>query len=359
MKNIAIFFGGMSTEHDISIISANLVINAIKNSVNVIPIYITKNNDFYTGDMFDIKVFKNFNEKKFTQVTFVKNKIYIVKGKKIKYYNYIDVAIPVLHGKNGEDGTLQGFFEIMEIPYAQSNVLGSCLTINKLYTKFLLKEAKIPSVEYEYIDKFSNYDIESIVKKIGFPLIIKPVNLGSSIGITKVHNIEELDKAVDLGFMFDDTLIIEKCLENFKEFNISVMNTEKGVETSLIEQPLSKNEILTFKDKYKTKTGKGMESVDRVFPADIPKDLETDIKLYAICAYEIFKLSGVVRIDFLYDENKNIYLNEINSIPGSMAFYLWKDKYTFKQMLENIIKEAELNFKNKKKLTSYFDGTVL
>lgn len=357
MKNIAVIFGGKSTEHDISILSANLVMKILKDDMNIIPIYITKTNEFYTGDMLDTKVFKEFNEKKFIQISFVKNQIFKVKRKKLKYYKTLDAVIPIMHGKNGEDGTLQGMLELLEIPYTQSGVLASGLTLDKLYTKYILKELNIPYVDYYCIQKNENYDIEEIVNILGFPLIIKPSNLGSSIGISKVNSLEELDTAIDLAFMFDEKLLIERCLEEFKEYNISVFKTQKGIETSLIEQPLSKQDILTFQDKYKTKTGKGMEGLDRIFPAQIDDNLKTEIETYAKKAYKGFNMKGVVRIDFLYKDR--IYLNEINSIPGSMAYYLWKDKYTFKELMLTLLKQAEIDFKVKNKSTSYFDGTVL
>ena len=357
MKTIAVFFGGKSTEHDISILSANLVINVLKTDYDIVPVYITKNNDFYTGKMDNISVFKNFNPKKFKRITFVKNNIFLLKNKRSKFFKKIDVAIPVLHGKNGEDGAIQGFFRLNDIPFAESDILGSGLTLNKIYTKIILEKSGIPFVDYEVIDKYKDYNANSIIERLGFPLIVKPANLGSSIGISKADNIDEFDKAVELGFMFDSKLIIEKCLTDFKEYNISLLRVGDKIESSLIEQPLSKHEILTFVDKYKTKTGKGMESIDRIFPAEISSELASEITLYGIKAYEDFGLNGVVRIDFLY--NGKLYLNEVNSIPGSMAYYLWKDKYTFKKLLEIIIASAEEDFEKNNKLTTYFDGTVL
>ena len=357
MKNIAVFFGGKSTEHDISIISANQVIQVLKDEYNVIPIYVTKENEFYTGEMQDIKVFKNFDFKKHKKVIFVKNKIYIIFGKKLKFLNYIDVALPIMHGKNGEDGSLQGFFEIMEIPYAQSNVLGSAICVDKLFTKYMLQLNKIPNIEYKEITRGKQFDYENIVEELGLPLIIKPSRLGSSIGITKAKTLEELKKGVELGFMFDKKLIIERCLEDFEEYNISVLKVDNKIITSLIEQPLSHSEILTFSDKYKTKSGKGMESLDRIYPAQISEDIKNQMEEYATKIYDFLELSGVVRIDFLYKDK--LYLNEINNIPGSMAYYLWKDKYTYKELLKNIIKESEKEYLGKQNLTSYFDGTVL
>ena len=321
MKKVAIFFGGKSTEHDISILSANLVINVLKNDFDVVPVYIDKNNDFYTGEMEDIKVFKNFDAKNFKKITFIKNAIYVLKGKKAKFYKNIDIAIPVMHGKNGEDGTLQGLFELMNIPYTQSGVLASALTLDKVYFKMMLNQIEIPNIEGYYVDVGDDYKLNMIVEKLKFPLIVKPSNLGSSIGITKVNNINELDNAIQLGFMFDNRLLIEKCLENFYEYNISVFKINDIIDTSLIEQPLSKKDILTFQDKYKNKCGKGMEGLDRIFPAEIDIHLENKIRSYAIEVYRVLNLSGIVRIDFIYDkENNEVYVNEVNSIPGSMAY---------------------------------------
>ncbi|MBQ7307449.1 MAG: D-alanine--D-alanine ligase [Clostridia bacterium] len=357
MKNVAVFFGGKSTEHDISIISANQVIKVLKDEFNIIPIYITKENQFYTGLMQDIKTFKNFEEKKHNKVIFVGNELFILKGKRLKFLAKIDIALPVMHGKNGEDGTLQGMLELLQIPYCESNVLSSAITMDKLYTKYILDFYNISNVEYKCLEKDESYDLNEIVNSLGLPLIVKPSTLGSSIGITKAKTIKELEDAIKLGFMFDKKVLVEKCLEDFKEYNISVLKLDNEIITSLVEQPLSKSEILTFKDKYKTKTGKGMENLDRIFPAQITQELKAEIEEVAKKAYKVFELNGVVRIDFLYKDK--LYLNEINSIPGSLAYYLWKDKFTYKELLKNIIKESEREFEKKENLTSYFDGTVL
>ena len=357
MKNVAVFFGGKSTEHDISIISANQVIKILSDTYNIVPIYISKNNDMYTGKMDDLKIFKNFCEKGLDRISFLKNNIYTVKNGKAKFYKKIDIAIPVLHGKYGEDGTIQGFFNMLDIPFVESDVLPSAITLDKVFTKIMLKELNIPTLEYTVIRKGEEYSVESIVEKLKFPLIVKPANLGSNIGISKVENLQQLEDAIMLGNMFDKKLLIEHCLEDFKEYNISVFGNNGKIETSLIEQPLSKEEILTFQDKYKSNNGKGMESLNRIFPADIDSALKSEIENYAKKVYKEFELDGIVRIDFLYKEK--LYLNEINSIPGSMAYYLWKDKYTFKSLLTTAIYESERRFKEKNSYKSYFDGSVL
>lgn len=358
MENIAVFFGGKSTEHDISIISASMAIKVLKNEFNVLPIYITKDNKFYTGDFSDLKVFKNFDYNKFKELIFIKNKAYILRKNKLKFYCNVDVAIPIMHGKNGEDGTLQGFLELKEIPYTSSKVLGSAICMNKFITKQILKQNKVNVVDAILITKNEEDKLNKFIKKTGFPVIVKPVNLGSSIGITLVKNENDLKDAIDFAFTFDDKILIEKALDNFKEYNISVLKVGEDILTSVIEEPLGKDEILSFQDKYKSKTGKGMESLNRIFPNDLSVNIVDKIQKFAQVAYKECECFGVVRIDFLVKDEK-VYLNEINAIPGSMAYYLWKEKYSYLDLLKVLILEAKKDFAKKSRLNTVFDGSVL
>lgn len=382
--NVAVFMGGKSCEHEISCITAHQVIEALdKNKYEIIPIYISKENDLYSGDLlldlcnyYDLALLKN----KLNKVTIYKdnNKTYVkpIKGVFSKA-KQIDVAFNAVHGTNVEDGTLAGLLEMMDVPYTSSNVLGSAIGQDKAVMKEVFEHEDIPIVKwfYFYTDKI-NVDFDDIKTKansIGYPLIIKPANLGSSIGIEVVHNEDELLDKLKEASNYDFKLIVEKMVTNLKEVNISVIGNIFDAKTSLIEEVIKNDELLSYKDKYEggSKTGKklkvptgaskGMASTDRKIPADI-SDLQTKlINTYALKAFKALNANGVVRIDFIIDkDNDEVYVNEINSIPGSLAFYLWKDKgIDFTSLCDFLIDNAVKMYREKEKKTYSFDTNIL
>lgn len=379
--NVAVFFGGESCEHEISCISANQVLKALKDSdYNIIPVYVAKNNDFYIGDkLFELKNYYNLdllkNDLKKIAIYKDNNVTYLkpIKGlfnKEIK----IDVAFLVMHGTSGEDGSLQGLLEMMDLPYTSSNVLGSAIGQDKAIMKEVLAYEKINQLPWFYIyskDIEDNFEqIALNVEKIGYPIIIKPANLGSSIGIEIAHKKKELlNKLKECG-KYDQKLVIEKMVTNLKEVNISVMGNYDDFKLSAIEEVIKNDELLSFKDKYeggskkvgpKLKGSKGMASASRKVPADLNNKQEKLIKEYASKAFRGLNGNGVVRIDFIIDKDDNkVYLNEINSIPGSLAFYLWKEVgIDFKKECEILIDNALKMYRMKKKLTRSFDTNIL
>lgn len=384
--SVAVFFGGMSTEHEISCISANQALHALdQDKYDVLPIYISKNNDFYTGDLlFDLSNYYDLKEleSKLEKVSIYKdgNKVY-VKPIKSSLFNKniktIDVAFPVVHGSNIEDGSLSGFLEMLNIPYTSSNVLGSALGQDKVLMKNVLKAEDINMVPWFYLYEEDLNDFETIKNKaneISYPLICKPANLGSSIGIEVIHNEDELKDKISECFKYDFKVVIEKMIRDLKEVNISVMNIDGHPKTSVIEEVLKGDELLSFKDKYekgqkgggklkgsKGSTKGGMASLDRIIPANIDEDIKENIEKMALKAYRVLNADGVVRIDFMIDKNDNgIYINEINNIPGSLAFYLWdKEGIDFSKECDILINNAIKRFSKKEKKTYSFETNIL
>lgn len=354
---VGVIFGGKSVEHEISIITGNQTINAInKDKYEIVPIYISKSGLLYTGEaLFDLNNYKDMDSllKKITQITLVNDgesiKLVRFPSKKFKnnILNTIDVALPTMHGTNGEDGAIQGFLEILGVPYTGCDILSSSVGMDKIVMRRVLKEAGIPSLDYvsfyssDYID-----DQEKIVKeieeKIKYPVIVKAGNLGSSVGIKKASDRAKLKEAIEYATEFSDRVMVERAIENLREINCSVLGDMMEAEASECEEPFGSDEILSYQDKYMSgrgsKTGKmggaksgnssqnqGMASLDRKVPADISEERKKEIQELAIKTFKTLGCSGVSRIDFMIDKDTDeLYVNEINTIPGALSFYLWK-----------------------------------
>lgn len=261
----------------------------------------------------------------------------------------VDIVFPALHGTNGEDGCVHGFFQMNDIPCAFGSALSSAVGMDKVIMKKIFSADKLPITEYIWFYKNEfMLEMDKILKNsegIGYPLIVKPANLGSSIGINKANNQQELIYAIQVASSYDKKIIVEKCLENIREINCAVLGYEKKLITSLCEEPLGWKEFLTYEDKYINNNKNSMSS-NRKIPADI--DEETTNKIYELAksAFNSIDCAGNARIDFLYDGN-NIYINEINTIPGSIAFYLWEKDISFKDLITKILNIAEASGKDK------------
>ncbi len=359
---IAVFFGGKSSEHDISIITALQTINAIdKEKFKIIPIYITKQGEWFTGEkLFFKQTYINFDKNGLKKValTFGNQEI-LIKGlfnKKVK----IDCAVLCLHGLNGEDGTIQGALELAEIPYTSSNVLGSSICMDKIIMKQLFKQNNLPIIDYVWFtrDEFEKSK-ENVLKKIyssiDYPYIVKPANLGSSIGITKCECEDDLISAIEVACEYDSRIIVEKAIINLREINCACIGADDFVRTSKLEEPISWNKFLSFKDKYLT-FSKNSTSKE---PQLLLEQIEI-IKDYSTRAFKGLCQSGVVRIDFILDETSgNIFINEINSIPGSMANYLFDEHFgkLIEELIDIAIQKKQEREKNKfgYKSTALFD----
>ena len=382
---LAVLFGGNSTEHEISIISAIQAIGYInREKYDVIPVYISKNNDFYVGEHVDkIEEYTHMNDliKKSTKVIWVKdgNKVNLVRYPQKLFGNNVitsvDIAFPIVHGTNVEDGVLTGFLQTLGLPVVGCDVLSSAVGMNKYVMKTVLKDNGISVLDCKVYTWTDNEEPEkmydSIEEKFKYPVIVKPINLGSSIGISKASNRDELKEAMELAFEFSKKVLVEPAIVKLKEINCSVLGDYENAEASECEEPINSDEILSFEDKYiggngskggaKTGGSKGMASLKRKIPADITKEQRDQVRKMAVDAFKCLGCSGVSRIDFMLDEeNGNIYLNEINTIPGSLSFYLWEPlgkKYT--QLLDDMIDIAVKQDREAHKLVFSFETNVL
>lgn len=375
---VGVIFGGESVEHEISIISANQAIHALDvNKYDVLPIYISKKREFYIGkELFDLKEYKDLNilinklEK--VNIKNVDGKVIVepIKKSLFKNTNYeLDVIIPVVHGTNGEDGVLQGYLELLNIPYSSSNVVASAVGQDKAVMKSVLKENNISIVDWFWVYAFELDEKKEYINKkaneIGFPLILKPANLGSSIGIEFANNIDELYEAIEKCGNYDEKVIIEKKIESFREINCSVLGTIYENNCGVLEEVNmgKKDELYDFGTKYTSnKSGSklGMASTNREIPAKLSKEVENEIYRLAKETFRVVGASGVCRIDFIVDDNNKVYVNEINNIPGSLAFYLWQDKgIDFSKLMDELVNIAFIKKDKKDKKVFSFDSNVL
>lgn len=377
---VGVIFGGETVEHEVSIISAVQAMEHMnQDKYEIIPIYISKDRIWYTGKMLmDIEVYKDFDDlKKYAkEVVLTKQRdgffLQSTKGIFKRNVSEIDIAFPIVHGNNAEDGTLQGYLECIGIPYVGSRVLGSALGQDKVVMKQIFKDAKLPIVDYiwffdnEYADDCDK--IFDKVKKLGYPVIVKPATLGSSVGITYVKDENELASAIEDAMKYDIKIVVEKAVANLMEVNCSVLGNYAYQETGVIEEVTSDEDFLTFSDKYtggsKGKlegASKGMASASRKIPADISEDLEKNIKETSKLAFKILNLSGICRIDYLIDKKTNkYYINEPNTIPGSLAFYLWEPigkKYP--ELLDELITLAIKDYKKRARKIYSFESNIL
>lgn len=374
---LGVLFGGRSVEHEVSIITAIQAINKIDAvKYEVVPIYIAKDGKWYTGKMLlDIEIYNDLDlMKRYAKevVLYNKNGRFILQNKKgfKNVISEIDMAFPIMHGTNGEDGTLQGYLETIGIPYAESNVYASVVGQDKIFMKQIFKESGVNVVKYKwFFDTDFQNEPDKILKdleKLGYPMIVKPATLGSSVGISVAHTSLELREAILDAIEYDSKILVEEMVQNLKEVNISVLGNYEHQELSVIEEVGSGNEMLTYEDKYiggkKGKMpSKGMASAKRIIPANIDEELASDVRDMATKAFRVLNSNGVVRIDFLIDtKEKKVYVNEINSIPGSLSFYLWeKTNKDYPSLLDDVLNLGIVAFKNKNKKTNSFNANIL
>ena len=329
MKNIAVIFGGESCEHDISIITGvQLLSRANLPDYNLIPIYIDRNGRWLTGDeLFDLD---NYNDEFFAvkecAITPSSQILYSIRKRKLKPITNIDAAILCLHGGSGEGGGVSGLLSMAKIPYSACNLTASALCLDKVAFKYMMKGIGVETIdgfaifEEEYI--LGKQGVEEKVEKIGYPIILKPSKLGSSIGIEVVSIREELEDKLKKCFLYDKKVLIEKYVEIKKEINIAIIENKGELIFSDTEEPISKSTILSFDEKY-SNSSDGFEGIKRISPALINEDMTQVIRDTAARVYSKLDLFGVVRFDFILDKGNQLYINEVNTIPGSMANYLF------------------------------------
>ena len=378
--NLAVLFGGKSVEHEVSVISAVQAMASMdKEKYNIIPVYMTKANEFYTGEkLMDINSYKDIPAmlKECTECIMLRSegKLQLIRQKMKKFganvISDVEIAFPIVHGTNVEDGALQGFLQTLDIPYVGCDVLSSAVGMDKFVMKILLKEAGFPVLD---CCRFSDFDAENIEKcldeveaKFSYPVIVKPINLGSSVGISKAKDRASLEKSIEEAFEFADRILVVPAVVKLKEINCSVVGDSESAEASVLEEPVQCDEILSYKDKYVAgdKSGggsKGMATLKRKIPAEITAEQDEYIRKIAVDAFRYLGCCGVTRIDFMIDmETDKVYLNEINTIPGSLSFYLWEPKgVKYTQLLERMISLALKRARKNEKISYSFDTNIL
>ena len=381
---VAVLFGGRSVEHEISVISALQAMESLNTETyDILPIYMTKDNEFYTGGVLqDIRRYRDVPAllKEATRVTLAREegRVVVKRVPAKRFGNSViampDVAFPIVHGTNVEDGALQGFLRTLGIPFVGCDVLASAVGMDKYVMKLLWQAMGVPVLPALRFSAAEYGQPEEIVRQaeeqIGYPMIVKPVNLGSSVGISKASDRDGLYAALDTAFTFADTVLLERAVTNLREINCAVLGDEDGAEVSVLEEPVSTDEILSYTDKYMdgngskgSKTGgksAGMASLKRKIPADLPTERTEEIRSLAVRAFTALGCSGVARIDFMIDGDADkVYLNEINTIPGSLAFYLWEATgLSYPALLDRLIALARKRTRKQAGITYSFDTNV-
>lgn len=355
---VAVVFGGRSVEHDVSIVTGHQIMNAFPvERFEIVPVYISRDGRWFTGEaLAKIDSFKDDGILRRDDVRAC------LLSPDTRYHGLIidplagrlrksevkriDVAFPALHGSHGEDGNVQGLFELADIPYVGYATLGSALTNDKIITKQILRQAGIPVLDDHWVSRDQWLDdpdtvIDELLKRFEFPLFVKPATLGSSIGIGRADSETLLRASIDIAANFDRRILIEPALTDGIEINCSVIGFGDDFEASTLEQPVSWDEFLSYEDKY-LRGGEGMKSAERLVPAPISPEFTERIKQTSIDAFKAVDGRGIARIDYLARPEENaLYLNEINTMPGSLAFYLWReDGYTSSDLVQKLVQLA-------------------
>ena len=384
MIKVGVIFGGDSVEHEVSIISAlQAMENIDEEKYEIVPIYISKDRHFYTGAALrDMDTFKYFdNMKKFVKEITICRKDKDIVLQKVKGFfgrnvNTIDVAFPIVHGNGVEDGSLAGFLETLGLPVVGPSVLGAALGQDKVVLKQVLEANNIKTPKYvwfyDYEYSINKDEILNKVETLGYPVIVKPANLGSTIGIGVAHSRNELETKIDEALEYERKIVVEEMIPNLLELNCAVCGTYEYSETSLVAEMKMKHELLTFEDKYlgggkgkgmkgSAKTPNSMSTSEFEVPANIPEEMTNKIYEISKQVFRALNLKGVCRIDYLVNrETGDIYVNEPNTIPGSLAFYLYEPKgKKYKTLTDELIKSAIKDYKNEMRKTSSFTSNIL
>ena len=386
--NISVFFGSRSCEHDVSIVSALQCIEATKAAgFNVTPVYISRDGLWYTGEPLEnIETFREFNPmtKGITRVTLDvtanAGDLWAWPPQRAGLFAkvpaplcHIDCVIPVFHGWHGEDGTIQGLLEMANIPYASSGVLGSAIGMDKIAMKQILRGAGFPVLDFvwftrEQLKKERQAVIERVEKEIKYPAFIKPAALGSSIGVSRAKNREELERALDVAASYDRRILVEVGVVHPVEINCAAVGYGEDVRASVCEMPVpsSNDTFLDFWQKYlrnastKGEDSRGMKSLSRVVPAPIGDELTGRIQTMTCDIFKLLDCCGTVRVDFILDQNDMLFVNEPNTIPGSLAFYLWKASgLDFPKLIEKMVEDALRAHADKNSSVFAYDSSIL
>ena len=383
-----VFFGGPSVEHEVSVITAMQAIQAMDpQRYEVIPVYTTKSGELYTGaHLAQLESYRNIPEalKQAQKVVLQKEgkDVVLMLAKQKRFGSSIvaalDVALPIYHGTGGEDGVMQAHFERLGLPYTGPDVTSSAIGMDKWASKAMFKLHGVPCVEGVKVTQSQYFTdpeaaAQTIEKAVGYPAIIKPYNLGSSVGIHKCRDRASLLEGLEDAFLYSQAVLAERAVQNLREINCAVLGDAEEARASVCEEPLNATDILTYADKYQSggKTGKtgaksgggskGMQSLARVVPADLSPEMTEKVQQLAIDAFRAIGACGCSRIDFLLDnQTGELFANEINTIPGSLAFYLWeKSGLTFSQLMDEMIRLALKRQRQQSLLHRSFETNLL
>ncbi|MDI6402143.1 D-alanine--D-alanine ligase family protein [Balneolaceae bacterium ANBcel3] len=377
-KNLIIAFGGISPEHEVSVLTAIQAASALSDtSWNLVPLYISKNGLWLTGDaLLNLEAYKDLpaliaasqpcsiqSNNDGTSVLYSSSGKWFSSSTSIA----IDAVLLAFHGADGENGSFQGLFESYNIPYTGSGVSASSMGMDKWLSKERCRQHDIPVVEDLHLTESQWIKNRQAwldqATDLGFPLFVKPVSLGSSIGVKKVEDTTRLTDAVEESFRYDSRLLIEKAVDPLIEINCSVLGDVDSARASVCEQPVGKEELLSFEDKYMSggDGSKGMASAGRIIPAPISDEMSKKIQDYATRVFQLLGCSGVARLDFLLNaETNEIFFNEINTIPGSFSFYLWEASgISFDQLLETMISLSLKQYKIKNSRVRSYEVNLL
>ena len=383
-----VFFGGPSVEHEVSVITAMQAIQAMDpQRYEVIPVYTTKSGELYTGaHLSQLESYRNIPEalKQAQKVVLQKEgkDVVLMLAKQKRFGSSIvaalDVALPIYHGTGGEDGVMQAHFERLGLPYTGPDVTSSAIGMDKWASKAMFKLHGVPCVEGVKVTQSQYFTdpeaaAQTIEKAVGYPAIIKPYNLGSSVGIHKCRDRASLLEGLEDAFLYSQAVLAERAVQNLREINCAVLGDAEEARASVCEEPLNATDILTYADKYQSggKTGKtgaksgggskGMQSLARVVPADLSPEMTEKVQHLAIDAFRAIGACGCSRIDFLLDnQTGELFANEINTIPGSLAFYLWeKSGLTFTQLMDEMVRLALKRQRQQSLLHRSFETNLL
>ncbi len=361
-----VVYGGVAPEHEVAVITALQVMNALRDSgFNVMPVYINKEGNWFLGGEEYMKpdVYKDLvkTERLGKRVIFSAEHDFglLSKGFLGFFPNEVqpEVIFPVVHGKNGEDGTLQGLFELANIPYVGCGVTASAVKIDKFVAKKVAASLGIKVIKDVLVNKGETPDLTGIK----FPVFVKPIGLGSSIGLTKVEKKADLADALEVAFCYDNRVMIEEAVEDPKEVNISIIGNDP-YELSVTEQPVASGEVLSFDDKYTGEAGKsrGMASARRYIPAKVDQEIIKEVEENALKFFRCIGGKGIARVDFMVDKKGTVYFNEINTMPGSLAFYLWeKTHLPFPKLVSRLVELAVSDWEAKQGLIRSFESNIL
>lgn len=376
MKKIAVIFGGRSAEHDVSIITAHTpIIESLQanGKYDIWPVYITKEGKWYADKaMMDMAFFKKagyeaeLKKKKQVEISFEKDFEIVWPGFLPKRVG-IDLVFPAMHGTYGEDGSLQGLLRMAGVPFVGCDIFASAVAMDKVLTKQVLAAEKIPVVPYVWFTRFEwaqfAVGLKEQITKMTYPLFVKPVHLGSSIGITKVKDEAELVRAIEVALHYDEKVLVEEAVPNLIEITLPIMGNDE-IRVAECERPLNKTEFFDFTDKYLSggkKGGSGVNSEYSEVPAQIGDKLTKKIKDMGAHVYRTLNCEGTARVDFLVDSVKNkVYVNEVNTLPGSLYHHNWKKAgVSNMELVMNLIKLAEERAQRQKRTTYSFSSDIL